>query len=160
MDNQATEKSLNFIHTTESMLRAKDAITNLPSNAGEDFSYGEEDEEFEDDEGSLGGEDEGLSSSVSLPLWINCQNASASVIHAEIQRQATTIISESNASSSSTSLTATLASQALDNLKLHKYQSLLFKQGADHLNSAIVSIKTAIKAQIDEKLPNKVVSSL
>ena len=139
------------------MLRAKDAITNLPVNAGEDFSYGEEDEDFEDAEG---GEDGGPSSSVSLPLWLNFQNASASVIYAEIQRQATAIISASNASSSLTSITTTLASQALDNLKLHIYQSLFFKQEVDNLNSSIVSVKTAVKAQIDEKLPNKVVSSL
>ena len=43
LDNQSGERILNLIHTTVSMLRAKDAITNLPSNVGEDFSYGEED---------------------------------------------------------------------------------------------------------------------
>ena len=37
VDNQAAERSLNLIHTTASMLRAKEAIPTLPANAGDDF---------------------------------------------------------------------------------------------------------------------------
>ena len=137
------------------MLRAKDALVALPSNAGEDFAYNDEDDDdFEDAEGSLEGEDEGPSSSVSLPAWLFFQHADTSVIHSEIQSQATTILSSGN-ETSSTSITATLVSQDLDNLKLHKIQPLLFKQEIDHLNSTIVYVKDGVKNQIEAKLPNK-----
>ena len=36
LDNQAAERSLNLIHTTASMLRAKEALAALPANAGDD----------------------------------------------------------------------------------------------------------------------------
>lgn len=80
------------------------------------------------------------------------------MIHSEIQRQATTILSAGN-ETSSTSITATLASQALDNLKLHKLQSLQFKQEIDHLNYNIVSVKDAVKNKIEAKLPNNLIST-
>ena len=44
MDNQAAERSLNLLHTSSSMLRAKEALTALPANAGDDFHYDDSDE--------------------------------------------------------------------------------------------------------------------
>ena len=37
LDNQTAERSLNLIHTTSSMLRAKEALAALPANAGDDL---------------------------------------------------------------------------------------------------------------------------
>ncbi|KAL1815699.1 hypothetical protein ACET3Z_018273 [Daucus carota] len=48
MDNQEAERSLNLIHTSSSMLRAKEALTALPANAGDDFHYDDSDEDLND----------------------------------------------------------------------------------------------------------------
>ena len=79
----------------------------------------------------------------------------------ELQRQVSTILQPpTNSSSSSPSISATIASQALDNLKLHKYQSLHFQNEVEHLNTLISSVKTDLTAQIDEKLPSQVKSAI
>ncbi|MGI4673449.1 hypothetical protein ACR2XN_28700, partial [Klebsiella pneumoniae] len=52
--NEEAEKSLNLVHTTESMMRANDAISNLPSGAGEDFEYGTDDDLIADLETEAG----------------------------------------------------------------------------------------------------------
>ncbi|KAL1826371.1 hypothetical protein ACET3Z_004783 [Daucus carota] len=50
--------------------------------------------------------------------------------------------------------------QALENLRLHKYQSLHFQKEAEHLNSFITSVKTDLSKQIDEKFSTQVKSAL
>ncbi|KAL8126096.1 hypothetical protein AgCh_013398 [Apium graveolens] len=56
--NEAAERTLNLVHTTDSMLRAKDAISSLPSTAGDDIDYpsGASGDSFGDD--SLGEDSE------------------------------------------------------------------------------------------------------
>ena len=98
---------------------------------------------------------------VSLPSWLSIQSANATVVSLELQRQATSLLHpQSGSSSSSPSITATFASQALENLRLHKYQSLHSQKEAEHLNSLITSIKTDLSKQIDEKLSTQVKSAL
>ena len=123
MDNQAAERSLNLIHTSSSLTRAKEALAALPTNAGDDFQYDDSDEDLNDAlEDSLGEEP-----TVSLPSWLSIQSANATAVSLELQRQATSILHpQAGSSSSSSSITATFASQALENLRLHKYQSLHF----------------------------------
>ncbi|KAK1368061.1 hypothetical protein POM88_034153 [Heracleum sosnowskyi] len=63
------ERTLNLVHTTESMMRAKDAISNLPSTVDGDFEY---DSNFgEDSDDSRGGEggEAGPSTLTELPSW-------------------------------------------------------------------------------------------
>ena len=45
LDNQVAERSLNLIHTTASMLRAKEALAALPANTGDDFQYEDDSDE-------------------------------------------------------------------------------------------------------------------
>ncbi|KAL1811248.1 hypothetical protein ACET3Z_021313 [Daucus carota] len=157
LDNQAAERHLNLIHTTSSMLRAKEAFTALPANAGDDFHYDDSDEDLNDAlEESLVEQP-----TTSLPSWLSMQSANATVVSMELERQASTILqSQPGSSSSSPVISATIASQALDNLKLHKFQSLHFQHEIEHLNSLIASVKTDLTKQIDEKLPAQVKSAL
>ena len=142
-----------MIHTTSSMLRAKEALSALPANAGDDFHYDDSDEDVNEAlEDSLGEEP-----TVSLPSWLSIQSANATVVSLELKRQATSLLHpQSGSSSSSPSITATFSSQALENLRLHKYQSLHFQKEAEHLNSLITSVKTDLSKRIDEKFSTQV----
>ena len=113
------------------MLSAKEALAALPANDGDDFHY--DDGSDEDLNEALGNSlDEELA--VSLPSWLSIQSANATVVSLELQRQATSILHpQAGSSSCSPFISATLASQALENLKLHKYQSLYFHKEAEHL---------------------------
>ena len=139
------------------MLRAKEAFTALPANAGDDFQYDDSDEDLNDAlEESLGEQP-----TTSLPSWLSMQSANAIVVSMELERQASTLLqSQPGSSSSSQAISATIASQALENLKLHKYQSLHFQKEIEHLNTLIASVKTDLTKQIDEKLPAQVKSAL
>ena len=111
LDNQTAERSLNLIHTTSSMLRAKEALSALPANAGDDFHYDDSDEDLNEAlEDSLGEEP-----AVSLPSWLSIQSANATVVSLELQRQATSLLHpQAGSSSSSPFISATLASQAME----------------------------------------------
>ena len=66
------------------MLRAKEALSALPANAGDDFHYENSDEDLNEAlEDSLGEEP-----AVSLPSWLSIQSANATVVSLELQRQA------------------------------------------------------------------------
>ena len=83
------------------------------------------------------------------------------MVSLELQRQATSLLHpQAGSSSSSPSISATLASQALENLRLNKYQSLHFQQEVEHLNSLITSVKTDLSKQIDEKIPAQVKTAM
>ena len=107
--NVAAEKMLNLVHTTESMQRAKDAITSMPSTTGDDIDYeaggfeeffGDED----DDEGesmNIGGE-EGPISRSGMPFWAfskecDVQHFKTTLIH-QIQETHNALQSTTNAS--------------------------------------------------------------
>ena len=81
------------------------------------------------------------------------------VVSMELQRQAASILN-SQAGSSSSSISATFANQALDNLRLHKYQSLHFQKEVEHLNTLISTVKIDLSSKIDERLPTKVISAV
>ena len=83
LDNQAAERSLNLIHTTSSMLRAKEALAALPANAGDDFQY--EDDSDEDLHGVVENSlnEESAEPSISLPSWLSMQSANATVLSME-----------------------------------------------------------------------------
>ena len=73
--NEGPERMLNLVHTSESMLKAKDAINKLPYIA-DDVSeeFGDDSEDGEDilgdeEDMNLGG-DAGPSSSTALPNWV------------------------------------------------------------------------------------------
>ena len=55
--NDNAERMLNLVHTTQSMLRAKDAITALPSTAGDvDYETGGSEDFFEGEDAESGEE--------------------------------------------------------------------------------------------------------
>ncbi|KAL8148652.1 hypothetical protein AgCh_005859 [Apium graveolens] len=68
-ENVAAERILNLVHTTASMQRANDAITAMPSTAGDDFEYageffGDDGEDDEIEDMSIGGE-------AAIPSWMD-----------------------------------------------------------------------------------------
>ena len=112
LDNQEAERSLNMIHTTSSMLSAKEALAALPANAGDDFHY---DDDSDEDLNEALGNSLGEEPAVSLPSWLSIQSANATVVSLELQRQATSLLHpQAGSSSSSPFISATLASQAME----------------------------------------------
>ncbi|KAK1404040.1 hypothetical protein POM88_003645 [Heracleum sosnowskyi] len=84
-------RMLNLVHNTESMLRAKDAITNLPPGAGEDFEYEGENSESEngEDMGSydVEGEDAGPSTLEGILDWLFSSNFTQKDVNMELLKQ-------------------------------------------------------------------------
>ncbi|KAL1831190.1 hypothetical protein ACET3Z_000841 [Daucus carota] len=76
----------------------------------------------------------------------------------ELQRQASNLVNSQTGSSSTSQVSTTFASQALENLKLHKFQSLHFQGEIEHLNSTILAVKKDLTNKIDAKLPSKAIS--
>ncbi|KAL8125989.1 hypothetical protein AgCh_013326 [Apium graveolens] len=124
--NEEAEKMLNLVHTITSMLRAKDAITSMPSTAGDDFEYptGGSDDTFGDD-----GEDDEVDF---MDIGGETQTA----------LQATT---DAN--------TKSLLQADLESLHLHKIQSLKQNQDVSKIKTEIgqklVAAQTSNSAQLD-----------
>ena len=90
--NEGAERLLNLVHTTESMLKDKAAINQMPSVADDDLSeeFGDDSDDDEDlltgDAMNIGG-DEGPSSSTTFPGWALAKECNPTLFNASIVRQ-------------------------------------------------------------------------
>ena len=139
--NEEAEQSLNLVHTTESMMRAKDAISKLPIGAGDDFQYGSEDE---DSEGA------GPSNSEDIPSWLFDTHQSPQEANMELllqyKRATNDPITDAN-------LKDHVLQNFLGTLKMQKYLVLQQRNNTDDIKKEIMDIQKAFDKKIDSLLP-------
>ncbi|KAL8094885.1 hypothetical protein AgCh_036413 [Apium graveolens] len=156
--NDNTERMLNLVHTTQSMMRAKDAITALPSTAGDvDYETGGSTDFFGD--GSGDSEDEamdirgevGSSSRSGMPSWVfskHCDEHYFKTTLIQLINQTNTSLQTTTNASTKKLLQAHLAS-----LQLQQIQGFQYARDENTMKSDIEEMKKAISHKMDYKLP-------
>ncbi|KAK1362020.1 hypothetical protein POM88_046494 [Heracleum sosnowskyi] len=132
------------------MSRAKEAITNLPPGAGEDFEYDEDSEEMEED--SDGGEEggEGPSTSGSTPGWLFDTEAKSDTINLVILKEYQKASTEFQSANPSQKL---ILSKFMTNLQLQKMQFLHHRTQTDEVKEIIDNVKDIINKRLDTAFP-------
>ncbi|KAL8119031.1 hypothetical protein AgCh_016509 [Apium graveolens] len=130
--NDNAERMLNLVHTTKSMMRAKDAITTLPSTAGDvDYKTG----------GSAGLFGDGSGDSEDEAMNIGGEVGSSS------RSDKTALQTTTNAS------TKKLLQAHLASLQLQQIQGFQHARDVNTMKGDIEEMKKAISDKIDSKLP-------
>ena len=140
---------LNLVHTTQSLQRAKDAITAMPSTTGSDFELAE------DSFGDAGGDDEEDSMSIwgdaDIPTWMLTKECSYSHLQSTLFK----LIHDTQAAiqASSNASTKKLLTAHLEALQLHKIQALQHSQSVDAIKQEISEVKQDVIERMDARLP-------
>ena len=137
------ERTLNLVHTTESLQRAKDAMGALPPGAGDDFSYDDDSDGHED--GGEGG-DEGPSTSGSTPSRLFSTISSMGDFNLVILREYQKAANEFETASPDRKL---ILSQFMASLQLQKLQFL--QQGIEiyEVKAQMINLKDVVGIRID-----------
>jgi hypothetical protein len=157
--NVEAERSLNLIHTTASMQRAKDALTNLPSEAGASGEF-----DFSDDENSFGDilqmattSQAGASVMPPRPHWLTQDMQGSSTLDAAITRQ----YNEAYLAHESANAREKKVYKAImDSLEIQRLQMLQTRIEATEIKGAISNLKDVNDRRLDEKLPILLLSKM
>ncbi|KAK1374163.1 hypothetical protein POM88_030356 [Heracleum sosnowskyi] len=157
--NVEAERSLNLIHTTASMQRAKDALTNLPPGAVTSGEF-----EFSDDEDSFGDNlqvatttQTGTSVVPHTPNWLSQDMHGRSNLDAAITRQYTEAYL---AHESATARDKKFYKAIMDSLEIQRLQMLQTRIEATEIKDSISNLRDATDRRLDEKLPLHTVSKM
>ncbi|KAL8104610.1 hypothetical protein AgCh_028723 [Apium graveolens] len=156
--NDNAERMLNLVHTTQSMMRAKDAITALPSTAGDvNYETGGSADFFDDGSGDsedeamdIGGE-VGSSSRSGMPSWAfskHCDEHYFKTTLIQLINQTNTALQTTTNASIKKLLQAHLAS-----LQLQQIQGFQHVRDVNTMKGDIEEMKKAISDKLDSKLP-------
>ncbi|KAL8089554.1 hypothetical protein AgCh_039139 [Apium graveolens] len=152
---------LNLVHTTQSMLRAKDSITDFPSTAGDvdnetggsaDFfgnGSGDSEDEVMDIEGEVGS-----SSRSGMPSWAfskHCNEHYFKTTLIQLINQTNTALQTTINASTKKLLQAHLAS-----LQLQQIQGFQHARDVNIIKGDIDEMKKAISDKMDSKLPEAI----
>ncbi|KAK1383848.1 hypothetical protein POM88_021583 [Heracleum sosnowskyi] len=157
--NVEAERSLNLIHTTASMQRAKDALTNLPPGAAASGDF-----EFSDDEDSYGDNlqvattsQTGTSVVPPTPNWLSQDMHGRCNLDAAITRQ----YNEAYLAHESVEARDKKFYKAImDSLEIQRLQMLQTRIEATEIKDSISNLRDATDRRLDEKLPLHTVSKM
>ncbi|KAK1383707.1 hypothetical protein POM88_021442 [Heracleum sosnowskyi] len=157
--NVEAERSLNLIHTTASMQRTKDALTNLPLGAAASGEF-----EFSDDEDSFGDNlqvatttQTGTSVVPPTPNWISQDMHGRSNLDAAITRQYNEAYL---AHESATARDKKFYKAIMDSLEIQRLQMLQTRIEATEIKDSISNLRDATDRRLDEKLHLHTVSKM
>ncbi|KAK1356232.1 hypothetical protein POM88_049488 [Heracleum sosnowskyi] len=144
--NVEAERTLNLVHTTESMMRGKETASNLPPGAGDDFEYDADFEEMEENSDGA----EGPSTSGSTLGWLFDNEAKFDAINMVILKEyqkASTEFQLANPSKQP------ILSKFMTNLQLQKMQLLHHRTETYEVKERIDNVKDNINKRIDTAFP-------
>ena len=128
---------LNLVHTTQTLQRANDAITAMPSNIGSDLeldetSLGDDGGNDEEDNMDIGGD-------ADVPTWMLIKECSYSHLQSTLFK----LIHDTQAAiqASSNASAKKLLTVHLEALQLHKIQALQHSQSMDAIKQEISEVK-------------------
>ncbi|KAK1373001.1 hypothetical protein POM88_029194 [Heracleum sosnowskyi] len=150
--NVEAERSLNLIHTTASMQRAKDALTNLPSGAAASGEF-----EFSDAEDSYGDNlqvattsQTGTSVVPPTPGWLSHGMHGRATLDAAISRQYNEAYL---AHESANARDKKFYKAIMDSLEIQRLQMMQTRIEATEIKDSISNFRDANYRMMDEKLP-------
>ncbi|KAK1397851.1 hypothetical protein POM88_007714 [Heracleum sosnowskyi] len=157
--NVEAERSLNLIHTTASMQRAKDALTNLPPGAAASGDF-----EFSDDEDSYGDNlqvattsQTGTSVVPPTPDWLSQGMHGRVTLDAAISRQYNEAYL---AHESANARDKKFYKAIMDSLEIQRLQMMQTRIEATEIKDSISNLRDANCRMLDEKLPLLTVSKM
>ncbi|KAK1355602.1 hypothetical protein POM88_048858 [Heracleum sosnowskyi] len=157
--NVEAERSLNLIHTTASMQRAKDALTNLPPGAAASGDF-----EFSDDEDSYGDNlqvattsQTGTSVVPPTPGWLSQGMHGRVTLDAAISRQYNEAYL---AHESANARDKKFYKAIMDSLEIQRLQMMQTRIEATEIKDSISNLRDANYRMLDEKLPLLTVSKM
>ena len=151
-----------MVHTTESMLRDKTAINQMP-HVADDLSeeFGNDSDEDDDlsieDAMNIGG-DAYPSSSTTFPGWALDKECNPAIFNASIIRQVKAI--QQALQSVTNPGIKSLLQAHLDSLQLHKLQNLRQGLDVDTIRQDVNDLKELTLKKFDEKLPEGTMKEL
>ncbi|KAK1355815.1 hypothetical protein POM88_049071 [Heracleum sosnowskyi] len=157
--NVEAERSLNLIHTTASMQRAKDALTNLPPGAAASGDF-----EFSDDEDSYGDNlqvattsQTGTSVVPPTPNWLSQDMHGRVTLDAAITRQYNEAYL---AHESANARDKKFYKAIMDSLEIQRLQMMQTRIETTKIKDSISNLRDANYRMLDEKLPLLTVSKM
>ncbi|KAL8120302.1 hypothetical protein AgCh_017460 [Apium graveolens] len=153
--NEEAEKTLNLVHTSESLQRDKVAVNLMPSIAGEpseEFGVNINDNDSISFDGrmNLGG-DEGPSSIPDLPEWALTKESTPGQFNVSLVKQIMSI--QKAIQNTSNAGTKALLQAHLDFLHLMKLQQLRQNLNVDELKKDIADLKSYNSEKLDSVMP-------
>ncbi|KAK1385868.1 hypothetical protein POM88_023603 [Heracleum sosnowskyi] len=157
--NVEAERSLNLIHTTTSMQRAKDALTNLPPGAAEsgDFDFSDDEDSFGDNLQVATTTQTGTSVVPPTPNWLSQDMHGRCNLEAAITRQYNEAYL---AHESAGARDKKFYKAIMDSLEIQRLQMLQTRIEATEIKDSISNLRAATDRRLDEKLPLHTVSKM
>ncbi|KAK1351346.1 hypothetical protein POM88_053192 [Heracleum sosnowskyi] len=136
---------MHLVHTSQSIQRAKEAITALPSNAD---SVEFDDEDSQDTENV--GVSETTPSQVGLPDWLFTTNAPFGDFNVEVMRQYQSAMAEHQ---NADPQRKAVLQQVVASLKLEKMQMLLHRTSIEEVNTQVRDVKDSVNSMLEQLAP-------
>ncbi|KAK1384574.1 hypothetical protein POM88_022309 [Heracleum sosnowskyi] len=157
--NVEAERSLNLIHTTASMQRAKDALTNLPPGAAAsgDFDFSDDEDSYGDNLQVATTSQTGTSVVPPRPDWLSQDMHGRFTLDAAISRQYNEAYL---AHESANARDKKFYKAIMDSLEIQRLQMLQTRIEATEIKDSISNLKDANNKRLDEKLPLLTVSKM
>ncbi|KAL8114529.1 hypothetical protein AgCh_021408 [Apium graveolens] len=153
--NGEAEKTLNLVHTSESLQRDKAAINLMSSTAGEpseEFGVNSNDDDSILFDGSMNlGGDEGPSSILDLPKWALTKESTPGQFNVSLVKQIMSI--QKAIKNTSNAGTKAILQAHLDSLHLMKLQQLRQNLSVDELKKDKADLKTYNSEKLDSIMP-------
>ncbi|KAK1395309.1 hypothetical protein POM88_014365 [Heracleum sosnowskyi] len=157
--NVEAERSLQLIHTTASMQRAKDALTNLPpgAEASGDFDFSDNEDSFGDTLQVATTTQTGTSVVPPTPNWLSQDMHGRSNLDAAITRQyKEAYLAHESAGARDKKFYKAI----MDSLEIQRLQMLQTRIEATEIKDSISNLRDANDRRLDEKLPLLTVSRM
>ncbi|KAK1383944.1 hypothetical protein POM88_021679 [Heracleum sosnowskyi] len=157
--NVEAERSLHLIHTTASMQRAKDALTNLSPGAAAsgDFDLSDDEDSFGDNLRVATTSQTGTSMVPPRPSWLSQDGHGRINLDAAITRQYNEV---SLAHESVSVENKPFYKAIMDSLEIKRLQMLQTRMKARDIKDSVENLKDATARRLDEKLPSLTVSKM
>ncbi|KAK1365850.1 hypothetical protein POM88_041411 [Heracleum sosnowskyi] len=157
--NVEAERSLNLIHTTASMQRAKDALTNLSPAAATsgDFDFSDDEDIFGDNLHVATTSQTGTSVVPPRPNWLSQDMQGRCTLDAAITRQYNAAYL---AHESANARDKKFYKAIMNSLEIQRLQMLQTRIEATEIKDSISNLRDATDRRLDEKLPLLTVSKM
>ncbi|KAK1388137.1 hypothetical protein POM88_016315 [Heracleum sosnowskyi] len=157
--NVEAERSLNLIHTTASMQRAKDALTNLSpaAAASGDFDFSDDEDIFGDNLQVATSTQTGTSVVPPRPNWLSQDMHGRCNLDAAITRQYNEAYL---AHESAGARDKKFYKAIMDSMEIQRLQMLQTRIEATEIKDSISNLRDATDRRLDEKLPLHTVSKM
>ncbi|KAL8114648.1 hypothetical protein AgCh_021492 [Apium graveolens] len=153
--NEEAKKTLNLVHTSESLQRDKAAVNLMSSTAGdpsEEFGVNSNDDDSISFDGSMNlGGDEGPSSIPDLPEWALTKESTPGQFNVSLVKQIMSI--QQAIQKCSNAGTKAILQAHLDSLHLMKLHQLRQNLSVDELKKDIADLKTYNSEKLDSVMP-------